>query len=109
MRTSKDQFINPLGQLINLGQNEQSREFIKEHGLKLWNGYDYDRQMWIRNGAEDTRTIEELRADIDNIARAKELEQSGKLPEYAKDLAMSDIGLTEDEAEMAIEDFENLM
>lgn len=30
-----------------------------------------------------------------------------KLPEYAKDLAMSDIGLTEDEADMAIEEFNN--
>ena len=29
--------------------------------------------------------------------------------ELAKELAMSDIGLTEDEAELAVQDFENLL
>ena len=64
MRTSKDEYINPLGQLIQLGQSEQSLDFIKANGLKIYNGYDYVNQCWVHNGERDTRTIEELRASI---------------------------------------------
>ena len=27
---------------------------------KIWQGYDYDKQMWIFNGKPDTRTLAEL-------------------------------------------------
>ena len=66
MRTSKDEYINPLGLKILLGQNEQSEEFIKTNRLKLYNGYDYQNQCWIHNGERDTRTLEELKAAINN-------------------------------------------
>lgn len=61
MRTSKDEYINPLGQKIQLSQNEQSLDFIKANGLKIYNGYDYNKQCWIFNGERDTRTLEELK------------------------------------------------
>lgn len=64
MRTSRDVYKNALGALIQLSQNEQSREFIAAHGLTLWSGYDYDRQEWVHEGKKDTRTLEELRASI---------------------------------------------
>ena len=63
MRTSKDEYINPAGRLIMLPNNKyQSQEFIKEHKLKLYNGYDYENQCWIYKGKKDTRTLEELKA-----------------------------------------------
>ena len=65
MRTSKDVYKNPLGRLITLLNNsEQSDEFIKAHGLKLWNGYDYKNQYWVHNGERDTRTLDELKAEM---------------------------------------------
>ena len=33
---------------------------------KLWCGYDYDKQIWIYEGKEDTRTLKELKACIEN-------------------------------------------
>ena len=60
-RTSRDVYINPLGKFIMLRQSEQSLEFIKEQGLKLWKGYDYNKQEWVFEGKKDTRTLEELR------------------------------------------------
>ncbi len=69
MRTSKDEYINPLGQIILLSQSEQSEEFIKKQGLKLYNGYDYKNQYWVFNGAKDNRTIEELRAILKKEAK----------------------------------------
>ena len=64
MRMSRDEYVNPLGAKILLGQNEQSQEFIKEHRLKLYNGYDYVNQCWIHNGKKDERSLEELRAGM---------------------------------------------
>ena len=32
---------------------------------KLWCGYDYDKQIWIYEGKEDTRTLKELKACIE--------------------------------------------
>lgn len=64
MRTSKDEYISPLGKLIILGQSEQSAEFIKENNLKLYNGYDYERQYWVYKGERDTRTLEELKTSV---------------------------------------------
>lgn len=61
MRTSKDIYVNSLGQFILLGQNEQTREFIKKKKLKIWSGFDYDKQEWIFEGKKDTRTLEELK------------------------------------------------
>lgn len=70
MRTSRDEYINPLGRLIMLHNNShQSTEFIKEHKLKLYNGYDYENQYWVHNGKRDTRTLEELKRDRDISAR----------------------------------------
>ncbi len=63
MRTSKDEYKLPTGEVVALSQNEQPPT-----GARIWNGYDYQRQYWVRNGERDTRTLEQLRSDI---AKAK--------------------------------------
>jgi len=86
MRTSKDEYVLLTGEIVAVSQSEQPPQ-----GARIWNGYDYQKQFWVHEGERDTRTLEELRAT---------------LPTEAKALAMSDIGLTEDEAEQTVEDFE---
>lgn len=87
MRTSKDQYKTIDGAIIEVGCNEQPPE-----GATIWNGYDYQKQCWIFEGQKDERSLEQLQA-INESAR-----------EQAKQFAISDAGLTEDEAEAALED-----
>ena len=90
MRTSKDEWRYPDGSIVALSQDQTPPD-----GATVWNGYDYRRQMWIHNGKHDTRTLAELQDE-----RVKEFDR-----EQAKSLAISDIGLTEDEAERAVDEF----
>ena len=57
MRTSKDEYKMPNGEIVAISQIEQPPE-----GARIWNGYDYINQCWIFNGERDTRTLEELKA-----------------------------------------------
>lgn len=59
MRTSKDIYRTPTGELVAVSCDEQP-----PHGATLWSGYDYDKQCWMFEGARDTRTLEELRASM---------------------------------------------
>ena len=64
MRTSKDIYRLASGQFLAVSQSEQPPK-----GSKLWQGYDYERQYWVFEGKQDTRTLEELR-------KTKALEQA---------------------------------
>ncbi len=59
MRTSKDEYRLPNGEIIALSQMEQPPE-----DAKIWNGYDYKNQHWVYKGNKDTRTLEELLKNI---------------------------------------------
>ena len=61
MRTSKDEYKLPDGTIAALSQDQAPPE-----GAVVWNGYDYRNQYWVREGARDTRTLEELRAAVEN-------------------------------------------
>lgn len=58
-RTSGDQYKLSNGNIVTI--STMNRPPV---GATLWNGYDYTNQFWVRNGSRDTRTLEELRADI---------------------------------------------
>ena len=59
MRTSSDIYILPSGTLVSLNQMQ-----TPPSNAKLYQGFNYAKQIWIRNGAEDKRTLEELKEDI---------------------------------------------
>lgn len=45
MRTSQNQYKDNKGELVFL------EDEINPENLKLWNGYDYENQHWVINGA----------------------------------------------------------
>lgn len=59
MRTSKDQYKLPSGEIVSISQMERPPQ-----GAVIWNGYDYQNQVWVFQGKKDTRTLEELKASI---------------------------------------------
>ena len=59
MRTSNDIYKTSAGELIELDQMTRIPD-----GAIIWQGFDYERQIWIYNGVEDKRTLEELQAEI---------------------------------------------
>ena len=58
MRKSTDTYKLANGELVEIDQMTQQPK-----GATLWRGFDYERQIWIFNGKEDTRTLEELQAN----------------------------------------------
>lgn len=66
-RTSCNQYRLPSGVIVN-DQNDPAiiDEIVKDGGV-LWNGYDYEAQHWVHQGAKDTRTLEELRASLATV------------------------------------------
>jgi len=61
MRTSKDEYILPSGEIITLSQDQQVPE-----NAKIYNGYDYQNQCWIFKGEKDNRTIDEIKSLLEN-------------------------------------------
>lgn len=61
MRTSKDEYILPGGEIVALSQDEQVPE-----NAKIYNGYDYHNQCWMFEGKKDVRTLEQLQDSVDS-------------------------------------------
>lgn len=59
MRTSRDEYKLPNGNIVAISQMEKPPE-----GSVIWNGYDYVNQFWVYNGKKDVRTLEELKIAI---------------------------------------------
>lgn len=59
MRTSHDIYKLPDGSTVAIDGMTPPPV-----GATLWKGYDYDQQFWVWEGKRDTRTLDELRADI---------------------------------------------
>jgi len=60
MRRGKDEYKTRAGRIVVVSLDEEPPP-----GSTLWNGYNYTTQQWIHHGEKDTRTIQELRAEID--------------------------------------------
>ena len=52
MRTSNDQYKMPNGKIVFIDQMTPPPT-----GAVIWNGYDYDKQIWVFEGKPDTRTL----------------------------------------------------